>query len=351
MRNFSYPLLIIVLIVLIGANIFLSYNLFFSSLKSVSSKNETEAQKEISQKRENPLPENKKVKIILVGDIMLDRGVEYMIKTEGKRDYKFPFLKIAPYLQKADIVFGNLEGPITSDGQKIGSKYSFQDNPKCIEGLKYANFNVLSLANNHILDYGQQGLIDTINILKNNEILYIGAGLNLKDAFSLKVKEINGVKIGFLAFTEFGSQYWWPKENSPGVAYLPEKNFRYAKEEIEKAKKSVDILMVSLHAGEEYKKEPTDFQRKFAKMAIEAGADIVVGHHSHVIQPIEQYKNGWIAYSLGNFIFDQYFSNDTMKGEILEVDIKNKKIEKVEGKEFRLNKFYQPYFEGLTLIK
>ena len=350
MKNIT---LIVILIILLVADIFLGYSLIFPSLKNVSLENKIEIQKEAGQEKGNPLPENEEIsslKIVLVGDIMLDRGVKDKIEKEGNGDYKFPFLKIAPYLQKVDVVFGNLEGPITSDGQRVGSEYSFRDDPKCIEGLKYAHFNVLSLANNHILDYGQQGLVDTISILKESGILYVGAGMNLKDTFSLKIKEIGGVKIGFLAFTEFGSKYWWPKENSPGVAYLPERNFRYAKGEIEEAKKKVDILIVSLHAGEEYSNTPTDFQKKFSKMAIEAGADIVVGHHPHAIQSIERYKTGWIDYSLGNFIFDQFFSEETMKGEILEVkvDKKTKKIKAVEGREFKINKSYQPYFENLT---
>lgn len=350
MRNTT---LIIILIILLIADLFLGYSLFSPYLKNVSLGDKTGTQTGNNQEGKESLPENKEapsLKIILVGDIMLDRGVKDKIEKEENGDYKFPFLKIAPYLQEADIVFGNLEGPITSDGIKSGSKYSFRFDPKCIEGLKYAHFNVLSLANNHILDYGKQGLIDTISILKKSGILYVGAGTDLDDTFSLKIKEIDGIKVGFLAFTEFGSKYWWPKENYPGVAYLPEKNFRYAEWEIEEAKKKVDILIVSLHAGQEYSDSPTDFQKKFSKMAIEAGADIIVGHHPHTIQPIEKYKTGWIAYSLGNFIFDQFFSKETMKGEILEIKIdKNtKEIKEVEGREFKINEFYQPYFESLT---
>ncbi|PIV45302.1 MAG: hypothetical protein COS25_00520, partial [Candidatus Nealsonbacteria bacterium CG02_land_8_20_14_3_00_37_10] len=98
--------------------------------------------------------EEQPIKIILVGDIMLDRGVEYMVEKEGKGDFRFPFIKIADYLKGADIVFGNLEGVISDKGIKVGSIYSFRANPKAIEGLIFAGFNVLSLANNHAFDYG-----------------------------------------------------------------------------------------------------------------------------------------------------------------------------------------------------
>jgi len=353
MRNTT---LIIILIILLIADMFLGYSLFSPYLKNVSLEDKTEKQPETNQEGKESLPENEEVpslKIVLVGDIMLDRGVKEKIEKEGNGDYKFPFLKIDSYLQKADIVFGNLEGPITSDGQKIGSEYSFRFDPRCIEGLKYANFKILSLANNHILDYGKQGLIDTLDILKSNGILYVGAGYNLNDTFSLKILNIKGIKVGFLAFTNKGMKSWWPKEDSPGVAYLIEKNFPYAAGEIKEAKKKVDVLIVSIHAGEEYQKEPTDFQKKFAKMAIDAGADIVVGHHPHVAQPLEEYENGWIAYSLGNFIFDQTFSDDTMEGKVLEFDVnkENRKIEKVKEITIRMNDFFQPYLVNLTQIK
>lgn len=352
MKIASLIILVLILIGLIIADGFLVYDLIFHHSKegeNVSRQNQG-SQSQGKEGKSTQVPNQNRLKIVMTGDIMLDRGVALKIKEEGNGDFKFPFLKIAPYLQKADIVFGNLEGPITADGVRSGSEYSFRFDPKCIEGLKYANFSVLNLANNHILDYGRQGLIDTLNILKDNGILYVGAGFNLDDTFSLKVKEVDGIKVGFLAFTSKGMKSWWPKEDSPGVAYLIERNFPYAAGEIQEAKKKVDVLIVSLHEGEEYQKEPTDFQKKFAQMAIDSGADIVVGHHPHVVQPLVKYKNGWIAYSLGNFIFDQTFSNETMEGEILEVEINTEKktIEMVEGKKIKINEFFQPYLENLT---
>ena len=139
----------------------------------------------------------KPITVILTGDIMLDRGVEYIVKD----DWRFPFLKIADYFKEADIVFGNLEGPISDKGTKVGSIYSFRANPKAIEGLTYANFNVLSLANNHSFDYGPLALKDTFLRLNKAGIDFCGGGLNETEAFSPVIKNINGTKIGFLAYT------------------------------------------------------------------------------------------------------------------------------------------------------
>jgi len=292
--------------------------------------------------------ESEKITIILVGDIMLNRGVEYMIEKEGGGDFKFPFLKIADDLKGAKLLFGNLEGPISNKGIKVGSIYSFRNNPKVIEGLSYVGFDVISLANNHVFDYGREALEDTFLRLKTAGIDYLGAGLNNERAYSPAVKEVKGAKIGFLAYTNLGSPYWKATENSSGIAWVDWENLEEIKKDIQEAKNQVDILIVSLHSGEEYFLEPTQFQIEFSKMAIDAGADIVIGHHPHVTQKNEKYKNGWIFYSLGNFIFDQGFSQETMKGEIIEVLIERGKIKEVKPKLIKMNNYFQPeIYEGL----
>lgn len=311
-------------------------------------------------------PQEEKLKITLftVGDIMLDRGVELKIKKEGRGDFKFPFLRIADDLKEADILFGNLEGPISDKGKKVGSIYSFRANPEAVEGLKYAGFDVLSLANNHILDYQRVALEDTMKILKENEIDYIGAGFNEKEAFSLKIKEIKGTKIGFLAYTNLGPAAWKASEynissptSSPqlistaGMAWFAENDLEKIKKDIKEAKQKVDVLIVSLHSGEEYSPTPVPFQTVFARAVIEAGADLVIGHHPHVVQKIEKYQNGWIAYSLGNFIFDQSFSEETMEGCVLKVVIERRKIKKVISLKTEISQAFQPYFPSQYILK
>ena len=291
------------------------------------------------------LTENETITIILVGDIMLDRGVEYMIKTEGKGDFRFPFLKIADELQKADILFGNLEGPISDKGTKVGSIYSFRNDPKSIEGLTFAGFDVISLANNHVFDYGREALEDTLLRLKTAGIDYLGAGFNEKEAYSPIIKELNDTKIAFLVYTNLGPETWKAGEENSGIAWISENNLETIKRDIEKVKKESDILIVSLHSGEEYQKTPTQFQIEFSRAFIDAGADLVIGHHSHIIQPNEKYKDGWIFYSLGNFVFDQNFSEETMRGQILKIIIENNKIKEVVPINIKINNFFQPEIE------
>ena len=337
--------ILIAIIILIGLGSFISSLILFSKKIAI---NPEESMAALSYTRFfqklKKLPEEPEITIYAVGDIMLDRGVEYKVKKEGKGDFKFPFLKIARELNKADILFGNLEGPISNRGKKVGSIYSFRMDPKAVEGLKYAGFDILSLANNHMLDYQRVALEDTMKILSHAEIGYVGAGPNEIEAFSLKIKDVRDIKVGFLAYTNLGTKSWKATGKRPGLAWITGKDIKRIQEDVRNAKKKVDILIVSLHSGQEYTSEPTAFQKNFDKACINAGADIILGQHPHVVQRIEKYKNGWIAYSLGNFVFDQSFSQETMNGLLLEIIIRSGKIEDVIPKKIRLSKFFQPYF-------
>ncbi|PIS35520.1 MAG: hypothetical protein COT36_01965 [Parcubacteria group bacterium CG08_land_8_20_14_0_20_38_56] len=303
----------------------------------------------------NEIQEKKsEITAFAVGDIMLDRGVKHKIEKEGEGDYRFPFLKIADDLKKADLVIGNLEGPISDKGEKVGSIYSFRADPKAIEGLKYAGFDILSLANNHMFDYQRIALEDTFKRLKGAGIEYVGGGLDEEEAYLPLIKEIKGTKIGFLAYTNLGSKRWKATDGNSGIAWISEKDLGSIKKDIERAKQKVDpvrnqasngvdVLIISLHSGEEYLSTPTPFQISFARFAIDAGADLVIGHHPHVVQKVERYKDGWIAYSLGNFVFDQSFSEKTMEGLLLEVIIEDNQIKKLKPKEIKISESFQPY--------
>ncbi len=258
------------------------------------------------------IAEVKPISLIFVGDIMLDRGVEYMIEKKGNGDFKFPFLKITDELKKADILFGNLEGPISDKGTKVGSIYSFRADPKVIEGLTFAGFDILSVANNHAFDYGRLALEDTFLRLKEAGIDYVGGGFS-NSIFQPLIKETNGVKIAFLAFTNLCPDSWKATETKSGIDCVSKRDFENIKNIIQETKKSVDILIISLHSGEEYVLEPNQFQMEFSEMIIDSGADLVIGHHPHVVQKNEKYNNGLIFYSLGNFVFDQGFSEKTMQ--------------------------------------
>jgi poly-gamma-glutamate synthesis protein (capsule biosynthesis protein) len=282
---------------------------------------------------------NQPITLIFVGDIMLDRGVKFMVEKYGGGDYKFLFSKITDELKRADVLFGNLESIISNKGKKVGSIYSFRAEPEAIEGLKFAGFDILSVANNHIFDYGREGMEDSFKRLKEAKIDFVGGGFNEKEAFAPAIKKINGIKIAFLAYTNLGSEYWSAKGNRSGIAWLTAENL---KKGIKEAKENADLVIVSMHFGKEYKRELNSEQKYFAHLAIDSGADLVIGHHPHVVQEIENYKGKYIAYSLGNFVFDQTFSQETMKGRLLEVLLKNGKITKVISKDIKINNFFQP---------
>jgi len=260
-----------------------------------------------------PVIPSRPTTLFLVGDIMLDRGVRKAVERRGG-DYQFLFTNVE--LPKADITFGNLEGAAARNGANQGSIYSFRMNPDSLPTLAQNNFTVLSVANNHIGDWGAVAANETVENIRNAQMYSTGWGYaTTSDA--LVILERNNIRFGFLAFSEF---------NSGGAATETRKGILlatapYYEPMIREAASQVDILIVSLHAGTEYAPYQNNFQERIAQQAIDAGARIVAGHHPHVIQPVVEYNNGIIAYSLGNFIFDQSFSSKTTEGGALLITV------------------------------
>ncbi len=273
--------------------------------------------------------QNPEIKLLFVGDIMMDRFVKKKILNNNS-DYLFPFKNILSYLHSFNYVIANLEGPISNKGEKIGSKYSFRMDPIVAKVLKNANIKIVNLANNHIFDYGKIAFEETIDNLNESGIQYFGIN------YEPLIIDVNSVKIGFLGFSDFLKQLD-AKNSAVGITII---NNDFG-EVIRKAKSKVDILVVIFHWGSEYEKFANQRQEKLARLAIDSGADLVIGHHPHVIQNIENYQGKYIFYSLGNFIFDQNFSKETMIGGGAEVIIKNKKIENIYFRKFYLNNDFQ----------
>ncbi|MDP4009303.1 MAG: CapA family protein [bacterium] len=280
--------------------------------------------------------------LLFVGDIILDRGVEHMVKTQGENSWMFPLAPVAEYLKEADFLFGNLESVISDKGHNVGSIYSFRAHPASMEALTTAGFDMVSVANNHSFDYTIEAFADSLKRLEGASILYTGGGFTNREARAPSLFSLpNGTTIGVVAYTTVGSPSWEATENRAGIAWIDEARLNQLREDIANTKKVADIVITSFHFGEEYQPAPSSFQRTIGETAIEAGADIVVGHHPHVLQPLEQYQNGWIAWSLGNFLFDQYFSQETMQGAILRVEVQDKNITSVNLVRTKQNEFYQ----------
>jgi poly-gamma-glutamate synthesis protein (capsule biosynthesis protein) len=177
-------------------------------------------------------------------------------------------------------------------------------NLKAIDSIKYAGFNLLSLANNHILDWGATGIQETCSILDKAGITYAGAGNNLDDARRPAIIEINKVTVGFLAYSMRGPHI--ATHNSPGAAPIDESVII---SDIADLRRSVDIIIISLHFGMIYTDYPNLRQQRLCHLIIDSGASLILGHHPHVLQGIETYKGCIIAYSLGEFIFDATAGN------------------------------------------
>lgn len=241
--------------------------------------------------------------VLFVGDIMLDRNVRNIIDKKGF-DYFFRGVK---YLVKdVDIAVGNLEGPftdypsITKDLRNQVLKFTFD--PNLAPALADIGFDVLGLANNHSLNFGSAGLEMTKRFIGQSGMAYYGDPNNSNEISTVIIS--SGIKVGLVGFHEF--------------TY---KNFDKIFSEIEKLRPEVDVLIVTPHWGVEYKKNPTDKQKEWARGFIDSGADAVIGSHSHIVGEIEEYNGKKIFYSLGNFAFDQYFSEDTMNGLTVQMNI------------------------------
>ena len=284
------------------------------------------------------VPAEPNTSLVFVGDIMLDRGVNFSVEKNFGGDFNQLFSKLN-FIKEADIAFGNLEGPVSDKGHNVGSIYSFRMKPESLQAVATAGFDVLSVANNHAGDWTSDAFADTVARVKSLDLLPVGGGINYSDASVVKVKEVNGVKIGYLGFSDVGPNWLAVGSSSPGILLASDSRFD---DIIKTAAQAVDVLITSFHFGEEYRATSTSRQQALARRAIDDGATLVVGHHPHVIEELEHYKNGVIIYSLGNFIFDQGFSPETMEGGVLFVKLAGKKIESVDLKKVKLDSHFQP---------
>jgi len=279
----------------------------------------------LSQKKKLPQA-SEEVFLVAVGDISFSRGVERIVKKQ--KDINYPFLKIRDYLKSADLVFGNLETPITQGSEIPDFEMIFRSNPGTEQALKQAGFSILSLANNHTPNFGEKGLKDTFNYLENASIKYVGAGQNGQEAYQPIYIEKKGIKFAFLAYndTDVVPAYYEASTNRAGTAFM---RIDKMTEAVKEAKQKADFVIVSMHAGIEYDGKPNNSQINFAHTAIDAGADLVIGHHPHVVQTLEKYKGKYIFYSLGNFVFDQPQSEETKEGLAIKVYFAKNGINKI----------------------
>lgn len=266
----------------------------------------------------NNLPGNeaKKIRMLFFGDMMLDRNVGARVKEKGL-DFLFEELFKSGLFNGFDLIGANLEGAVTDNGAHYApaNLYDFAFHPDLISELKKYNFTFFTLANNHFTDQGQKGVEETRKKLAELDFDFTGCPDRQVGDCSIKTIEVNGKKIGMAGF----SQVYGLVDNEE------------AKKKIAELKAGVDLVIANVHWGEEYTHYFNKYQKILAHDLIDAGADIIIGHHPHVVQGMEIYQGKPIFYSLGNFIFDQYFSADTQEELAVEINFLE------DGQEFILH--------------
>lgn len=287
----------------------------------------------------SPTPEDEQAVLIAVGDIMPSRVVGQ--KMRQYKDYHYPFANMKKFLQSGDIVFGNLESSITPGREIKTGEFMFRSDPEVAQAMRDAGFTIVSLANNHTPNFGVKGLLDTFRYLEEAGIKYIGAGENDAKARQPAFFESSSLTFAFLAYndTDVVPKSYGVQENSPGTVFMDIEKMRH---DVMKAKESADFVIVSMHSGTEYVQYPNLSQKNFARAAIDAGGELILGHHPHVVQTMEKYKGKYIFYSLGNFVFDQMWSRDTREGLAIKIFFDRNGAQKIEYMPVLIEDYAQP---------
>jgi poly-gamma-glutamate synthesis protein (capsule biosynthesis protein) len=243
------------------------------------------------------------VSVVSGGDTIGDRGVKAYIAAHGADAV---FAGIAPVLRSADVAWVNLESPLTTISDPYpGKDVHFQGDPRLAAGLADAGIDVVNMANNHAVDQGQASLLDSIRRVEAVGIRVVGAGKNAAAARRPAIiRTSSGATVGFLGWTDI----IWPGYEAgagPGVA-TARTDMRLVEQAIRQLKRRVDYVVVCFHWGVEYTDTPVAAQIAEAHAAIDAGADMVIGHHPHVLQGAQLYRGHFIIYSLGDLVFDHY---------------------------------------------
>ncbi|GAC1430218.1 MAG: hypothetical protein NVSMB54_23260 [Ktedonobacteraceae bacterium] len=262
------------------------------------------------------------VTLAFTGDVMFGRTVNsHMLATASHDPY--PFTYTADFLRTFDLTIGNLECVISKIGTRVPKLYTFRGDPRAYDRLLNAGFDLVSVANNHSGDYGKAAFLDEFLTLPTHGITPIGGGQNKQQAHTPVSKSVRGTTLAFLAYDEIEPYSFASTATTPGHAWLDEAELR---QDIAKARTSADFVSVFVHWGIEYLTSLTAHQRYLAHVAIEAGADIVIGAHPHVIEPYEFYKGKLIVYSLGNFVFDNMYDEVVRRGNILTLTVQKNQL-------------------------
>ena len=254
------------------------------------------------------------VRLVLVGDIMLDDGPGRLIAGGGD-----PLAPFVAELADADYTIGNLECPIATVGKALESKiFAFRADPRVVDRLK-GRFDALAVANNHSGDYGKAAFLETLAHLERAGIVHFGGGRDLTSAHAPLWIERRGLRIAVLSYNEYKPRSFEAGPDWPGIAWSEDSQVT---SDIRAARAAgADLVIPYMHWGWERELAPTERQRQLARLMIDAGADLVVGGHPHVTQGAEYYRGKLIVYSLGNFVFDGFDQPAEKRGWLLRLTL------------------------------
>ena len=270
----------------------------------------------------NPVKAKENVSIAMVGDVMFARNMPGVLSFDTS-----PFAGVANVTSNVDLLIINFENAATTSTNAVKGDVPLKCSPEYVPLAKANNNTIATLANNHVCDYGIDGMRDTIQVLKDNGITPLGAGENESDAHQSVTQNINGRNITVLNymdsdnFAEYSYEVLpYANGSSPGYSAY---NSADAQKQISEARANgSDFIIVSMHFGNEYSRSPNEDQVRIAHELIDYGADVVIGAHPHVTQGVEMYKGKAICYSMGNFIFD-LAREDTLRNYFVGMDLVN----------------------------
>ena len=246
------------------------------------------------------MPEKEMITIGFAGDTMLGRLVNDQISLS---DYSYPWGNIMPILKETDLNITNLETTLTNSNKAVPKIFNFKADKDVVESLVRANIDVVNLANNHILDFSEEGLLDTISTLDKAEIFHVGAGLNITGAKESVIITKHGINIGIIGYTD-NEPDWEAGMYKSGTNYIKVGDIAKVKEDINKIRHEVDIVIATIHWGPNMREHPSKAFVDFAHQMIDAGIDIIHGHSAHVFQGIEIYNKKLIMYDTGDIVND-----------------------------------------------
>lgn len=291
-------------------------------------------------------PPGNPVNVTVAGDIIFGRTVHSRMVRYN--DFAHPLRKVAPRLRDADLTIADLECSLSDNTEKPSDPltFLFTTDAAAVEGLTLAGIDGVSLANNHSMNFGELGLRDTLDVLAQSKITAFGGGMTLAEARKPGLFEAKGVKFAFLGYDGITADDYGAGPNWGGTCPL---RMNLVLEDLARAKQQGSELIIPFfHWSEEYVAVPSALMRQIAHQAIDNGAAMVIGSHPHWVQGTEWYKGKPILYSLGNFVFDQEWSEETKQGMFTEIVVRNKKIARVRLVPVLIEDYNQPRILGMA---